>query len=244
VGIRNYRILFEDDEFYKALFNTVVFTFFSVALEFVIGLGISLLLDKQTRGKRITRSLVIVPFVVTPVVGGFVWKMMLDANYGVLNYFLTFLGFPMGSVEWTSSPDLSMVSVVLAEVWINTPFVVLILLAGLQALPQAPFEAARVDGASSLFTFKKITVPLLMPAILVAIIFRLVLALREFTTIWIMTQGGPINSTYVLSMSIYKNMFLFFKDNSSAAFGVVILFLTFLVSAPLMVKMYAEIKET
>ena len=149
----------------------------------------------------------------------------------------------MGTVEWLSSPELAMIAVVMAEVWVNTPFVILILLAGLQALPQAPYEAAKVDGASYWFTFRRITIPLLMPAILVAVIFRLVFAFREFTTIWVMTQGGPINMTYVLSMYIYKNMFLFFKDNFSSAIGVVMLILTFLISVPLMVRMYAEIKS-
>jgi multiple sugar transport system permease protein len=243
VGLRNYENIFKDKDFYFILWNTFVFTFSSVALQMFLGFGIALLLDKKTKGKRFTRSLAIVPFIVTPVVAGFAWKMMLDTNYGILNYFLTFLGFPMGTVEWLSSPALAMIAVVMAEVWVNTPFVILILLAGLQALPQAPYEAAKVDGASYWFTFRRITIPLLMPAILVALIFRLVFAFREFTTIWVMTQGGPINMTYVLSMYIYKNMFLFFKDNFSSAIGVVMLVLTFLISVPLMVRMYAEIKS-
>jgi len=241
-GFQNYLTLLKDNTFYDTLWNTLQFTFCSVAFELALGFSIALLLDKVTKWKRVTRSLVIVPFVVTPVVGAFAWKMMLDVNYGILNYFLTFLGFPMGSVEWTSSPRLAMVSVVLAEIWVNTPFVVLILLAGLQALPQAPYEAARVDGASSMFILRKITIPLLMPAILVAAIFRLVFAFREFTIIWVMTLGGPINSTYVMAMDIYKKMFLFFNDNYSATLGVGMLVITFLISLPLMIRMYAEIK--
>jgi multiple sugar transport system permease protein len=133
--------------------------------------------------------------------------------------------------------------VVLAEVWVYTPYVVLILLAGLQALPQAPFEAARVDGASRLFILRKITIPLLLPTILVAAIFRLVFSLREFAVIWVITRGGPINATYMLSMYIYKNLFLYFNDNYSAALGIALLFVTFLVSFPLMMKMYTGIKE-
>jgi multiple sugar transport system permease protein len=243
VGLRNYQNLLKEADFYFALWNSFLFTFLSVGLELVLGFGIALLLDKKTRGKRITRSLAIVPFIVTPVIGGFAWKMMLDTNYGILNYFLTFFGFPMGTIEWLSNPNLAMLAVIVADAWVNTPFVTLILLAGLQALPQSPYEAAKVDGASYWFTFKRITIPLLMPAILVAVIFRLVFAFREFTTIWVMTQGGPLNSTYVLAMYIYKNMFLFFKDNYSAAIGVIMLILTFLISVPLMVKMYAEIKS-
>ena len=243
VGLRNYQNLLKEADFYFTLWNSFLFTFLSVGLELVLGFGIALLLDRKTRGKRITRSLAIVPFIVTPVIGGFAWKMMLDTNYGILNYFLTFFGFPMGTIEWLSSPNLAMLAVIVADAWVNTPFVTLILLAGLQALPQSPYEAAKVDGASYWFTFKRITIPLLMPAILVAVIFRLVFAFREFTTIWVMTQGGPLNSTYVLAMYLYKNMFLFFKDNYSAAIGVIMLILTFLISVPLMVKMYAEIKS-
>jgi multiple sugar transport system permease protein len=238
VGLKHYRALFASTERVWPILNTLVFTVTSVVASLLLGFGIAMLLHGRQRGRRLIRSLAIAPFVIPPIVGAFSWKMMLDPNFGILNYFLTWLGVPMGRIEWLSDPALAMASVVLADVWMNTPFVMLVLLAGLQNLPRSPFEAAAIDGASGWMVLRRVLLPLLAPSLLVAALFRTVFALREFATIWIMTQGGPVNATYVLSMDVYRNLFLYFRDGYSAAVGLVMLLLTLALTLPLMLKLF------
>lgn len=238
VGLKHYRALFAGADPVRPIGNTLAFTAASVSTSLILGFGIAVLLDRRRRAQRLVRSLAIAPFVIPPIVGAFSWKMMLDPNFGVLNYFLTFLGVPMGRIEWLSDPRLAMASVVLTDVWMNTPFVMLVVLAGLQALPRSPFEAAAIDGASGWLVLRRVLLPLLAPSLLVAAIFRTVFALREFATIWVMTQGGPVNATYVLSMDVYRTLFLYAREGYSAAVGFVMLVLTFTLTLPLMVRLY------
>ncbi len=238
VGLKHYRALFAGADPVRPIGNTLAFTAASVSTSLILGFGIAVLLDRRRRAQRLVRSLAIAPFVIPPIVGAFSWKMMLDPNFGVLNYFLTFLGVPMGRIEWLSDPRLAMASVVLTDVWMNTPFVMLVVLAGLQALPRSPFEAAAIDGASGWLVLRRVLLPLLAPSLLVAAIFRTVFALREFATIWVMTQGGPVNATYVLSMDVYRPLFLYAREGYSAAVGFVMLVLTFTLTLPLMVRLY------
>lgn len=234
VGLKNYRAMLQSQETGLATMNTLVFTIASVVLSLVIGFAIAALLDSSKKGQRVTRSLAMAPFVIPPIVGAFAWKMMLDPNYGIINHYLTYAGIPMGALEWLSSPRLALPAVILTYVWTTTPFITLIILAGLQNLPKSPFEAAKVDGASHWMVFHRVLMPMLKPTLLIAAIFQCIFALREFAVIWVMTQGGPINSTYVLSMDVYRTLFLYGRDGYSAAVGVLILVLTFLLTLPLM----------
>lgn len=234
VGLKHYRALIRSGDTTVATVNTLVFTVASVVLSVALGFAVAVLLDRGKRGQRLIRSVAIAPFVIPPIVGAFSWKMMLDPNYGVLNYYLTYVGIPMGSVEWLSSTALALPSVILGYVWTSTPFITLILLAGLQNLPRSPFEAAAVDGASAFMVFRRVLVPLMMPTLLVAAIFQCIFALREFAIIWVMTQGGPINATYVLSMDVYRTLFLYGRAGYSSAVGVLILVLTFALTLPLL----------
>lgn len=238
VGLRHYYALLGSGDRLRPVVNTLVFTVGSVTATLVLGFGIAVLLDRRTRAQRLVRSLAIAPFVIPPIVGAFGWKVMLDPNFGVLNYFLTFLGVPMGRIEWLSDARLAMGSVVLADVWMNTPFVTLVVLASLQNLPRTPFEAAAIDGASRWLVLRRILLPMLAPALLVAAIFRCIFALREFATIWVMTQGGPVDATYVLSMDVYRNLFLYARDGYSAAVGLALLALTLALTLPLMLRLY------
>ncbi|MBI3108378.1 MAG: sugar ABC transporter permease [Candidatus Rokubacteria bacterium] len=238
VGLKHYGAIFASTDRARPIVNTLVFTVASVAVSLLLGFGIAMLLHSRQHARRLVRSLAIAPFVIPPIVGAFAWKMMLDPNFGILNYFLTWVGVPMGRIEWLSDPTLAMATVVLADVWMNTPFVMLVILAGLQNLPRSPFEAAAIDGASAWLILRRVLLPLLAPSILVAVIFRTVFALREFATIWVMTQGGPVNATYVLSMDVYRNLFLYFREGMSAAVGLVMLLLTLVLTLPLMLKLY------
>lgn len=234
VGLRNYRDMAASPITHIATVNTLIFTLASVVISLAIGLAAALLLDGAKRGQRLVRSLAIAPWIIPPIVGAFAWKMMLDPNYGVVNYYLTYLGVPMGTLEWLSSPTLALPTVILCYVWISTPFITLIILAGLQGLPRSPFEAAAIDGASTFMIFRRLLLPMMMPTMLVAAIFQCIFALREFALIWVMTQGGPINSTYVLSMDVYRTLFIYGRDGYSAAVGILILALTFILTLPLL----------
>lgn len=238
VGLKHYRVVLGGGGPGGALVNTLVFTTVSVAGSVTLGFAFALLLDRRTRARRLVRSLALAPFVIPPIVGAFSWKMMLDPNFGILNYALTLIGVPMGRVEWLSDPRLAMASVIVAEVWGDTPYVTLILLAGLQSLPRSPFEAAAMDGAGTWMVFRRVLVPLLAPALLVAAIFRTVFAVREFARIWVMTQGGPVNATNVLSMEVYRNLFMYEREGQSAVIGLVMLVIAFGLTLPLMARLY------
>lgn len=238
VGLEHYRALVLSASHVHTFANTLVFTAASVAGSLVLGFGIALLLDRRTGARRLVRSLAIAPFVIPPIIGAFAWKMMLDPNFGIVNYLLSLLGVPMGRVEWLSDPRLAMPSVVLADVWMNTPFVSLVLLAGLQNLPRSPFEAAAIDGAGRWLVFRRVLLPLLAPAILIAVIFRTVFALREFAVPWVMTQGGPVDATALLSMDVYRTLFLYSREGYSAAVGLVMLVMTVLLTLPFMLRLY------
>lgn len=234
VGLKHYVALARQSDTVTATGNTLLFALGSVTLSLAIGLAIALLLNRESWAQRSFRTLAIAPFVIPPIVGAFAWKMMLDPNYGIINYYLTYVGVPMGRFEWLSSPALALFTTVLCYVWTTTPFVTLILLAALQNLPKSPFEAAAIDGAGRMMIFTRVLLPMLSPAITIAALFQIIFALREFAIPWVLTQGGPLNATYVLSMDVYRTLFMYGRDGLSAAIGVLILVLTFLLSVPLL----------
>lgn len=241
VGLENYSKINGDPEFFQSLRNTVVYTFLTVGVEFLFGLGIALLLNRELPGMGVTRALVIAPWILSDVIAGLDWRMMLQDNYGVVNYLLSLVGVPTGSTPWLSSPNWAMASVVMADVWHNTPFVALLLLAGLQAIPQEPFEAAKIDGATSIQTFRHVTLPLLSPAIFAVVLFRTMFAFREFTVPWTITSGGPSNSTELLSIYLYKQMLSFFNFGTASAVSVVMLVLTILATLIFLRGLFREL---
>lgn len=242
VGLRNYQTILSDPVFYESLVNTLIYTVGAVGIEFMLGLAIALLLNMDVPGVRLVRAIVISPWTLSAVVVGLVWRMMFHANFGIVNYSLSLFGIPMGSINWLSDPNLAKASVVVGDVWQNTPFVALLLLSGLQMLPQEPYEAARVDGANPWQTLTMITLPMLKPAILAVVVFRLIFALREFTIPWTMTSGGPGTSTQVLSMYLYRRVFVSFDFGGGAAVGVILLALTVVLSY-LLVRRMVEVAQ-
>src|SRR5690606_21761483 len=177
--------------------TTGTFMFFAIVLEFVLGMGLALLLDQNLKGQRLFRSLILLPMMCTNVVIGLTWRLMYNYEYGVVNYFLNMVG--IDSVAWVSDISVVMLSVILVYVWNTTSFVALLLLAGLQALPEEPFEAARIDGASAWQRFVHLTLPLLRPAILVALLWRVIDTFRIFDVIYLLTAGGPARKTETVS---------------------------------------------
>lgn len=200
-GLDNYVLLFQDGRFWNSLFNTVYFTAVSVFIELVLGLGIAMLVRRSFRGKGLMRAIILIPWAIPIVVSARMWEWMYNVDFGILNYLLGM------RINWLGSPVWAIHAAIITDVWKMTPFVALLLLAGLQNIPQDLYRAAKVDGASSWTIFWRITLPLLMPLILIVLIFRTIDAFRVFDAIYVLTGGGPGNSTETLSVYAYKVLF-------------------------------------
>ncbi|MFD2114213.1 carbohydrate ABC transporter permease [Paenibacillus yanchengensis] len=201
VWFENYFRLFKSVEFQKSFFLSVYFSVVVTAIELVLGFFLAKLLDREMRLKSVVFACLIVPIAMTPSITGQIWKLMFNSEYGVLNFLLhSSIG---QKIVWLS-PENALMSTMLVDIWQNTPFVALILYAGLRSLPVDPYEAALTDGASTLQVFRHITLPLLKPMILLAVIFRLIDSLRLFDIPFSLTQGGPGSATEFMSLHVYR----------------------------------------
>lgn len=221
VGLDNYARLLEDPAFRDSLLLSVIYVLGSVAGSLVLGFALAVLFDRELRGMVLFRSLLIVPMVVTPVSIGLTWRMMYSDQTGVINFVLGALGLPRPL--WIEAPDSALLSVILVDIWEWTPFMFLILLAGLRSLPLSPFESARVDGATALQRFLYLTLPMMRPVIAVAVILRSVDAIRIFDQVFIMTRGGPAQATDLFSLFLYRTGFKHSHISYAAAMSWVIL---------------------
>jgi trehalose/maltose transport system permease protein len=209
-----------DPDFYEAVKNTLILTFASVALETLIGLGVALVINSKFKGRGIMRTAVLVPWAIPTVVSAQMWAWMYNDVFGVFNDMLERVGIISGPIAWLANPTTALMAIVAMEVWKTTPFMALLLLAGLQIIPGDIYEAADIDGASPLQQFFALTLPLLRPAILVALIFRTMDALRIFDAVKVMTNGG--SGTEVMSTYGYRNLFDFQKLGYGNAISVII----------------------
>lgn len=225
-SLSNFTRLFSDSFFRDALLHTLIYAIVALTFEFLIGLGLALLVDRPLRGRNIFRAVLLIPMMLPPVVVGVVWRLMFNPNFGAINGTLKSMGANTDALTWTASPALALASVIAVDVWQWTPFMFLILLAGLQAIPQEPYEAAMVDGANWRQTFFHVTLPLLKPAILIALLLRTMDLLRVFDQIFILTEGGPGFATETVSLYIYRAAFRFFDFGYAAAMSFVLLALT------------------
>ena len=199
VGLENYRTLWHDTIFRNAVWETIKFTLITVAFEFVLGMIIALVVNSSFKGRGAMRAVMLVPWAIPTVVAAQMWKWMFDDVYGVINDAGVRLHLLSHSRAWISEPSTALASVCAVDIWKTTPFVALLLLAGLQVIPSDLYEAASVDGASKLQQFWRITLPLLLPAILVALIFRTLDALRVFDVFYVFFGNRPDTQT----MAIY-----------------------------------------
>ncbi|MFP4013695.1 MAG: carbohydrate ABC transporter permease [Chitinispirillaceae bacterium] len=198
IGFENYSQLFSSAGFWRATGFTLLFTIAAVILEVTAGLLFALLLNETFRARGILRAVILIPWAIPTVIAGRTWQLMYQYSYGVVNFVITQLGIS-GNVNWLGSAGSAFWAIVIADVWKTTPFVVIILLAGLQAIPRDIYLQAKVDGASMLRRFVKITLPLLSPVIIVALIFRTIDSLRIFDLVYVLTGGGPGGKTQTLS---------------------------------------------
>ncbi|MCE3555085.1 sugar ABC transporter permease [Pseudonocardia sp. RS11V-5] len=227
VGIDNYILVFTDSQFRQVALNTVLLTAGSVLFSLILGLLFALLLDRAFLGRGFIRTLLITPFLITPVAAALLWKTVLfDPTYGLINFVLS--PFGVGATDWISTFPLT--SVMVALVWQWTPFMMLLILAGLQSQPHDVLEAARVDGATSWGVFREVTIPHLRRFIELGIVLGAIYLINTFDAIYMMTQGGPGTASANLPFYIYQRAFLGFDIGQSAAMGVVVVVATIIVA--------------
>ena len=231
VGLQNYRDLFGNPDFVNSLRITFSFAILAVGIEFVLGMGLALLLNHDLRGKNYIRALILLPMMCTNVVIGLTWRLLLNYEFGLVNYYLGVVG--IGPVEWLSRPAMAFPAVILVDVWNTTSFVALLLLAGLQALPDEPFEAARIDGASAWQSFVNITLPLLRQTILVVLLWRMIDTFRIFDVIYLLTAGGPARATETVSIYVYRYGFQSFNLGYASAASYIMILIMLIIAAVL-----------
>jgi multiple sugar transport system permease protein len=221
VFIMNYLHVLTDRRFWNAFLVTVLFTSISLAVEILFGMSLSFSINKGVFLKGVVQMLILIPMITTPVVVGLTWKMFFDPQFGMLAYFLKLLN--IAPVDLLGNKHLSLLALIIIDIWEWTPFVTLIVLAGLQTLPSEPYEAAIVDGAGSFAIFKWITLPLLMPVLSVAVVFRFMDLFKWMDTIYVVTNGGPGIATETLSYYGYTTGFKFLDIGYSSAMSIVML---------------------
>ena len=232
VGLTSYLRVFSEPRFLHALGRTFTFTLFAVAIEVVLGVAIALILNRAFVGKSIAKLLLLLPLVATPVAVGIVFNLFYDPTIGLLNFALHALGLPQG--RWVSSENSVIASLVLVDVWQWTPMITLIVLAGLAGLSEEPVEAARVDGASDWQILRYVTLPMVMPVILTAMILRLIDALKTFDIIFAMTGGGPGYASETLNIMGFKYSFEYFRMGQSSVILVALFLVVLLCSLGIM----------
>ncbi|MDU4961187.1 MAG: sugar ABC transporter permease [Sporomusaceae bacterium] len=209
IGLNNYRDLLQDSRFYNAVWLTLYFTVLAVGVETVLGVGMALILNREFTGKSLVKGLLLLPMVATPVAIGLAWTLFYEPSIGLANYALTSLGLPAS--RWLASPSSVIPALAIVDIWQWTPMIALIVMAGLASLPHDPFEAAMVDGATPLQVFRFVTLPMLMPTILVAVILRGIDAFKTFDIILTMTAGGPGFASETLNIYAYNLGFGYFR---------------------------------
>ena len=221
-GLGNFREAFADARAWNGLRLTFYFTFLAVPIQLVLGFAIALLFNREFPGKGLVRTITLLPMVATPVAIALIWALMFNPNLGVLNAFLEGLGLPRSL--WVADSNLVIPSLVLVDVWEWTPFIALILLAALQGVAQEYYEAARIDGASSVQSFWFITLPSIRSAVIVALILRSIDALKTFDIIYVITQGGPGTASETLNVYAFRTGFEFFRAGYAATLLILLMF--------------------
>ena len=220
-GFENYSRMAGDGHFWETLWNTTVFTSVSVLLELVLGMAIALVLNQPFRGRGAVRTIALIPWALPTALMGLAWAWIFNDQYGVANDVLHRLGLISSGISWLGDPTLAMLAVITADVWKTTPFISILLLAGLQAIPSDLYEAHAIDGASPWASFRQITLPLLLPQILIAVLFRFAQAFGAFDLIVVMTGGGPAGATDMVSLYIYATVMRYLDFGYGAALVVV-----------------------
>ena len=236
----NYKEFLTDSEFWNTVRVSLEYTALTVGSELVLGLVIALLLRKQTRFNNLASILLLLPLMTAPALASLMWKLMTNPNFGVLSYFVQLMG--VHNFQWASSPNTALFTVVLVDVWVYTPFIMILLLAGLRSLPTQPFEAAALDGVPRRFVFFRITLPMLTPYIITAALFRLLDAIQQFDIIYPMTQGGPGDTLLVFQVRAYLEFYQYTNVGKSAALLMILWAITYALSN-VFIKQWLKLRE-
>jgi len=220
VGFRNYTAIFQSTLYQTVLINTLVISTVAVAIRFIIGMGLALAINRTFKGKTIVRGLLILPWLIPSVVVGILWMWMLDTDIGIVNYFLVASGLVSIKIPWLADTIFSKVAVIIAFVWTGTPFIMVVMLAGLQAIPHEIVESATTDGAGRFAIFRFITLPYLRSLIAISTLLSIVYIFQNFAVIYMLTKGGPGYATEIFSLFVYEMAFNSGRLGRASAIGV------------------------
>jgi ABC-type sugar transport system permease subunit len=224
-GLSNYIEVFVSQDWWQALVRTFYFVAADLLIGIPLGMGIALLLNRDLRLRGIVFAVILFPYVLAPIVNSLIWKLIYDPNYGLLNGLLLRFGLIKEYIPWLSNPTLSIVMLIIANLWQGTPFSVVLFLTGLKSIPQEEYEAAAIDGASRFASFRFITFPHLLPIVYMNVVMKTILTFKLFDIIYSLTGGGPAGSTQVVNMLIYKESFEYMKFGVAAAMSYILLIL-------------------
>lgn len=231
VGLKNWISMLQSNDFWHACLVTAQYTIVTTGTEMIAGLGIALLLVRESRFTKILRIVLIFPLMIAPVIATLIWQLMINNSVGIVEKFLNVFG--VYNFPWASSASTALLTAGMIDFWVYTPFVMLLMLAGLQSLPKSPYESAKIDGGSPWFTFKTLTLPLLKPFIFIALIFRLMAAMQEYGIIFALTKGGPGNTLMNLSLTGYNMGFAFSNLGKAVPYLLVLWLVIFIISKKL-----------
>lgn len=221
VGLDNFKTLLSSPAYRDVWATTLIFVAGSVAGQFLLGFITALVLNQSIISRNLFRGLLLTPWVVPTVVSALLWKWIFNQQYGIFNYILNSMGIIPNFIAWIGNPSTALFSVILANVWKGFPFHMIVLLAALQTIPTDIVEAAIIDGASALQRFRYVTLPYLRYIIMIDLLISIIWTFQSFTTIWTMTEGGPITATTTLAISIYRTAFQAFEMGMGAAIGTI-----------------------
>lgn len=230
VAVENFQTLMEEEAFWTAFKNGLIFSFSTVLLQLVFGVAIALLLNRKFAGRAVARGLVLLPYVIPAIGAALIWQWMYNDLLGIINRVLISLRIIDQSVAWIGDPDWAMIGVIVVAVWKMFPFVIICVLARLQTIPEELYDAARVDGANAFFRFKDITIPQLRHILFVVILLRFVWMFNDFEMIWLLTKGGPVDTTTTLPIFTYLTSFKQFELSLGMATTILMMLFLIIVS--------------
>ncbi|GKX36199.1 MAG: ABC transporter permease [Rhizobiaceae bacterium MnEN-MB40S] len=220
-GFDNYSYLLSDPDLWQRFVFTGKFVFLCVTLQMIIGIFVGYQLQKSFRGRDVIFTLLMMPMMLSPVVVGFLWRYMLNSEWGIVNYMLTLVG--VGKVDWLGQTDAALWAAAAADTWMWTPFIILLATAAFRGIPETIYEAAEVDGASQAYVFFRITLPMSAPVLFIALILRLIDSFKQYDLFFALTGGGPGSSTETVSFAVAKTAFNYFYTGEASALAVILL---------------------
>ncbi len=231
IWLDNYVNSINDEQLFNAISVTFLFVVLVVIFEFLLGFFIALLINSIDRFKSIYYFILLLPLLINPIVVGLIWRMFLHPQLGILNYLLSLIS--INPINWLGDPKMAFLTIIFVDIWHQVSFMIILLLAGLSAIPKEPYEAARSDGAGILDCFIHITLPYMRPVIIVTILIRLIFAIKTYDLIYIMTKGGPGDATDLISYYIYRSAFISLNLGEAAAMSTILLFIIVILTLPL-----------